>query len=273
MKQKAFTLIELLVVIAIIGVLASIVLVSLTGSRDKARIAKGFQFSQGIQHGLGAYAVGVWSFDRYADPITDVSGYGNHCDVWGPVATTGIIGSALYFDGDDYVDCGNIKSLSPTKAITIEAWINYDVDACSSAFCRIVDKNNLTGYALKLRTTNPVGTIALDINNSGSAFSSARTEPKKWYHVAATYNSNISNDNIKYYIDGKEAGTATVSPAVDINVNSFHFSIGAANFGAAMGNFFKGSIDEVRVYEEPLSASEIQKHYAEGLERHRLVEK
>jgi type II secretion system protein G len=40
MKIKSFTLIELLVVIAIIGLLSSIVLVSLNGTREKARIAK-----------------------------------------------------------------------------------------------------------------------------------------------------------------------------------------------------------------------------------------
>lgn len=39
-KEKAFTLIELLVVIAIVGLLSSVVLVSMAGTREKAKVAK-----------------------------------------------------------------------------------------------------------------------------------------------------------------------------------------------------------------------------------------
>jgi len=42
-KERSFTLIELLVVIAIIGLLSSVVLVSMQGTRQKAKIAKAQQ--------------------------------------------------------------------------------------------------------------------------------------------------------------------------------------------------------------------------------------
>jgi len=54
-----FTIIELLVVIALISLLASIVLVSLKGGVERARIARSISFAGQIYHILGAYAVGI----------------------------------------------------------------------------------------------------------------------------------------------------------------------------------------------------------------------
>lgn len=55
MKQKGFTLIELLVVISIIGLLASVVLISLNNARKKARDAKRIADMHQLQTALDVY--------------------------------------------------------------------------------------------------------------------------------------------------------------------------------------------------------------------------
>jgi len=55
MKQKGFTLIELLVVISVIGLLASVLLVSLNSAREKAKYAKAKRDMMTIAQAMLAY--------------------------------------------------------------------------------------------------------------------------------------------------------------------------------------------------------------------------
>lgn len=77
--QKSFTLIELLVVIAIIGLLATIVLVSLNRTRQKARDARRLQDTQQIIKALALY------YDKYGRYPGSTSSYGESegtCGGW-----------------------------------------------------------------------------------------------------------------------------------------------------------------------------------------------
>lgn len=86
MKARGFTLIELLVVIAIIGILASIVLSSLSGAHAHARDAKRVSDLRNLQNALELYQVTNGSY-----PSTSGNWWGN-CSGYGSHGITGANG-------------------------------------------------------------------------------------------------------------------------------------------------------------------------------------
>jgi len=277
-NQGAFTLIELLVVIAIIGVIASVVLVNLSGQREKARIASGLQFSQSINNALGAYAVGVWSFDKINpdNTITDVSGYNNNGTIYGAIPTEGIMRQALSFDGiDDYVDCGDSSSIRFAKHdFTLSLWIypkrwGDPTSNCGNKRAVLLTKGTLNQGEFELSQTQ-TGVLGFYMNDHvadwGEFSSNIIPKLNEWSYVVVTY--TVSDKRASIYVNGKLGGSAIL---VEIDGETAPFKITGRSTNCSTGYFY-GLIDEVVVFNETLTIGQVQKHYVEELKiRQNLV--
>jgi len=99
-KSKGFTLIELLVVIAIIGILASIVLVSLGGARTKAKDASVKANMDTMRLAVEMYATGNNTYMLLASD--EKTSYDNAKDTAVAQGATFIVADGGYFSATKY---------------------------------------------------------------------------------------------------------------------------------------------------------------------------
>jgi hypothetical protein len=182
--------------------------------------------------------------------VADASGQSNTGTISNAThTTTGKFGGALSFNGTSaWVTVADAASLKLTNGMTIEAWVN---PTTGSGWRAVVLKETSNGLAYALYSANnasrPEGYVHTnaDIGDAGTAAVALNT----WTHLAVTFDGST----LRMFVNGVQVSSASVT-------GSMGASTGPLRIGgdSVWGEYFKGQIDEVRIYNRALSPGEIQ---------------
>jgi len=195
--------------------------------------------------------VGFWCFEEGSGQTTqDYSGNENTATLIN--SPTWTQSGEISFDGiDDYLNCGNDASLNLTGSLTITACINPATFG-QNGWGRVVDKGSAsTGYSFFLDQTD--SSLAYVVYGGLLIKSDPGViELNKWQHIAAVYNS--SAQTVTFYVDSRPAGTVSyTTPPLDSAANPLVIGLRGYDLNRA----FSGLIDNVRVYNRPLTENQI----------------
>ena len=166
--------------------------------------------------------------------------------------------SNLTLDGvDDYVEISDSNSIdfNTNENFTVEAWIKADANQPDkrTGDNDIIEKwNEIGGYPFVISYLNSSGQIQAaryDGSNNPKIVSSIAINDNQFHHVAFVKNGK----NLSLYIDGILNGAA-VDTTTGNTQNSSPLYIG----NRANKNYFKGQIDEVRIWNAVRSQQDIQ---------------
>lgn len=161
--------------------------------------------------------------------------------------------SQLLFDGvDDFMKTTSSQNFD--NSFTFMVWIKPNGSNNLSSDKIIASKGNTSnGYQLKLNNNNKVMMIWF-VNGVQYGLTSNTTITNSiWRNIAVTY----GNTNLTIYIDGVLDSTTSIN--TNPNVIQDNFCIGAQyNSTNSQSNFFKGDIDEFRLWNISLNQNQIQ---------------
>lgn len=206
--------------------------------------------------------VGYWNFDEgQAEDVNDISVKEHHGSLINMDPNTcwieGRNGTGLEFDGvDDFVEIANYQGITQSQGRSCAAWINTTEP-----------KGDIVGWG-KIGSAGKRWNFLLDSQGrlrvevgGGAVVGTATVIDGQWHHVAVASDGS-NTENVKLYVDGRPD---TISSASSRDI----FSLGDPNMTIggypSASRYFKGTIDEVAVFDTMLSDKHVVQLYTAGI--------
>ena len=201
--------------------------------------------------------VGYWNFDEGSGTIVaDASGNGNTGTIHDCQWVDGKVGEALEFNGvDSYVSIPNSASLDINgNGITVEYWMKLP----SNWYAGVGSSNQIIfdkGDAYTAALISSSGALRFNIPYVLPYPETSKTNwsGDTWYHIANVFDGT----QIRIYVNGILDKTESVVGSV--SRSSINLAIGSHCYGDS--NFFKGVIDEVKIYSYARTSDQVQSDY------------
>ncbi len=195
---------------------------------------------------------GVWHLQQPGGP--DSTPNRNHGAAYGNVTAPGLLGSAQYFDGNDYIQVPDHPSIGTNviSSLTLSVWLRSDVTLTrTNELWRMLEKGD--NYFLG-QGFNSAGGVVLIVKYTNQVYgvgSIADIPSNEWQHICGTYNGT----SLRLYTNGVLASSQALSPVIDDD--KLPLRIGSDD----SGKYFKGALDETRVESAVRSADWIKACY------------
>jgi len=245
-------------------------------------IYENVKFKVVADDGVIDLTAGLIAYYPFNGNANDMSGNGNNGSVAGATLSEDRFGnpdSAYYFDGNDYINIGQLPQLQGAQGITVSCWVRrtssnrydgfvgkwYTTPASTNNVFLLYNGENDASYCNASGFLNK-GAFAVSYRNtSDGATGVAGTsiiQPNTWTHVVGVWSSADGRSAIykNGLLDNERIETQSINQPLFYNT-SYPAMIG--NWGYLWGSnyYMIGYIDDVRIYNRALTEAEINQLY------------
>ncbi|MCN9244921.1 DNRLRE domain-containing protein, partial [Streptomyces sp. RY43-2] len=208
----------------------------------------------------------MWQMDEPAGASQATGSSGARVATLHGGATTGVAGkkgTALHLDGTSGYAATDIPTVNTANGFSVSAWVRLDQIPTKAAVIAAQPGNYSPGFELyysqgydrwvfnQYTSDTPGASIARAMAPQAGGVSA-----NEWTHLVGVYSG--SDKELRLYVNGALTGSTPYTTAWDARRG---LQIGAANLNGIVTNYFPGSIDDLRIFDKPVSATEVTHLY------------